>query len=181
MTLAEIGATARVLPAPVPPPAGVPVIVGIGLDETTRRRLATHVAGIGVVMFTPDVATAHHMLCGGAETRQDVAADDDGDRIVRVGDLEVDQVRCRAFWRGEPLSLSKQERDLLAHLVTEPARVWTYRQLHAAAWDCHYTDAGPVRAAVKRLRRKLGQAGVPVRIEAVRGIGYQFAGSGDDR
>lgn len=149
-----------------------PVVLGIALDETGRRRLAAQLDGIGVVMFAPDLATAHAML-----GRQSVTAGP-AEPVVRVGELAVDRVRCQASWRGVPIGLARRERDLLACLAGEPARAWTYRQLYAAAWDGGYLDPGPVHAAVKRLRGKLRQAGVPVRIEAVRGVGYQLVADG---
>lgn len=173
MTLAGLGKADE----PIEPAAGVPVILGIALDEVIRRRLAALLEGIGVVMFTPDVATAHAFLCRDAERAQPDSPLDEP--VVRVGDLEVDRVRCRVHWRGLPLALTKRERDLLACLAAEPGRVWTYQQLTDAAWDGAYLDPGPVHAAVKRLRRRLRDTGVPVRIDAVRGVGYQLVQPGD--
>lgn len=164
-------------------PAGeVPVVLGIALDVGKRERLTTLLDGVGVVMFSPDVATAQAMLGRrpapgpGAATAGDVR----DQQVIRLGDLEVDPVRCRARWRKAPLALTKRDRDLLACLVAEPARVWTYRQLHAVAWNGSYLAPGPVHAAMKRLRRKLREAGVPVRLDAVRGVGYQLVEM-DDR
>lgn len=170
MTIAEVG-TAE---AARHPRDEVPVIVGIALDDASRQRLATQLEDVGVLLFTPDVATAHAMLCRDAEQDGAVLDDQPSEPVVRIGDLEVDRARCRAEWRGDPLALTNRERELLASLAAEPARVWTYKQLHAAAWDGGYLDPGPVRAAVKRLRRKLDLAGVRVCIEAIRGIGYQL-------
>lgn len=152
--------------------AGVPVIVGIALDEAIRRRLAVLLDGIGVLMFSPDVATAHAILC--RETDHEHEAGFPDQPIVRVGELEVDLVRCRVRWRGMPLALTKRERELLACLAAEPGRVWTYQQLNEVAWDQVYLDPGPVHAAVKRLRKRLRETGVAVRIDAVRGVGYQL-------
>lgn len=153
---------------------GVPVILAIALDEVSRRRLATLLDGVGVLMFTRDVGTARALLDGRPAADDAGSTGEEDDPVVRVGDLEVDRVRCRARWRDVPLALTKRELDLLAGLAAEPGRVWTYRQLYTTAWDGSYLDPGPVHAAVKRLRRKLREAGVPVRIEAVRGIGYEM-------
>ncbi|MGH3679293.1 MAG: winged helix-turn-helix domain-containing protein, partial [Natronosporangium sp.] len=86
----------------------------------------------------------------------------------------VDPARCRARWRDTPLALTQRERALLACLAAEPSRVWSHRQLYAAAWPGGYLDPGPVHAAVKRLRRKLREVGAAVRIEAIRGVGYEL-------
>lgn len=150
----------------------VPVVLGIALDDGGRKRLASLLEGVGIVMFTPDLATAQALLgrqaAGYAPERADVPA------VVRVGELEVDRVRRRARWQGTPLALTQRERDLLALMAPDPGRVWTYRELHAAAWHGRYLDPGPVHAAVKRLRRKLREASVLVRIDAVRGVGYEL-------
>lgn len=153
----------------------VPVVLGIALDDDDRRRLASVLDGAGVLMFAPDVATAYAVLDRhAARAGTTDHPDRGGEPSVRVGELEVDPARCRACWRGNPLPLTQRERGLLACLAAEPGRAWTYRRLHAAGWENGYLDPGPVHAAVKRLRRKLQDAGVPVRIEAVRGVGYQL-------
>ncbi|HEX6195413.1 MAG TPA: winged helix-turn-helix domain-containing protein [Jiangellaceae bacterium] len=158
----------------------VPVILGIALDDASRRRLTTELDDVGVLMFTPDVATAHAVLCRSTESEHEADDGPQGEPVVRLGELAIDRARCRVEWRGDPLALTNRERDMLAALAAEPSRVWTYQHLHAAAWDGGYLDPGPVHAAVKRLRRKLQDAGVPVRIDAVRGIGYQLIRS-DER
>ncbi|HEX6335546.1 MAG TPA: winged helix-turn-helix domain-containing protein [Jiangellaceae bacterium] len=175
MALAGSGRAAE----PLEPAVAVPVIVGIALDDVIRRRLASLLDGIGVLMFSPDVATAHAMLsrAGDREHGDDDASPDMP--VVRVGELEVDRVRCRVRWRGMPLALTKRERDLLACLAAEPGRVWTYRQLNEVAWEQVYLDPGPVHAAVKRLRKRLRETGVAVRIDAVRGVGYQLVPPGE--
>lgn len=152
----------------------VPVILGIALQEDDRRRLADLLVGAGVLMFAPDLVTAYALLEGQPGPAR-IAVE--AEPVVRLGELEVDPVRCRARWRDTPLPLTQRERALLACLAAEPARVWTHRQLHAVAWSGGYLDPGPVHAAVKRLRRKLQAAGAAVRIEAVRGVGYRLAES----
>ncbi|HEY8453605.1 MAG: winged helix-turn-helix domain-containing protein [Micromonosporaceae bacterium] len=151
----------------------VPVVVGIALDHGRRRRLASLLDGVGVVMFARDLATARSMLGRQADLAGRVH-DAPASPVVRAGDLEIDRVRCRARWRGVPLELTQRERELLACLASPPARVWTYQELYAAAWTGRYLDAGPVHAAIKRLRRKLRQAGVDVQVNAVRGVGYEL-------
>lgn len=157
----------------------VPVILGIALQEDDRRRLASRLTGAGVLMFAPDLLTACAVLEGQAAPFRAAAEPElEPEPVVRLGELEVDPARCRARWRDTPLPLTQRERALLAGLAVEPSRVWTHRQLHAVAWTGGYLDPGPVHAAVKRLRRKLQQAGAAVRIEAVRGVGYRLVETG---
>jgi two-component system, OmpR family, response regulator MtrA len=152
----------------------VPLVVCVALDHGRRKDLATLLDGVGILMFTRDVETAHSMLGRQIMLTEPGAPPEPDDAVVRLGELTVDQARCRATWLGEPLPLTHRERYLLAHLAAAPTRVWTYRQLYEAAWTGRYLDPGPVHAAVKRLRRKLNQAGVAMRIDAVRGVGYEL-------
>lgn len=157
----------------VAPTGQVPVVVGIALDHADRRRLAAALDGVGVLVFAPDLVTAGAVL----DRHAPAASPEPGTRPVepvRRGELEVDPARCRARWRDTPLALTQRERALLVCLAAEPSQVWSYRQLYAAAWPGGYLDPGPVHAAVKRLRRKLREVGAAVRIEAIRGVGYEL-------
>jgi two-component system response regulator MtrA len=99
-----------------------------------------------------------------------------GRRVVRRGDLEVDLVRYRAQWSGTPLDLTSHELEILAALCDRPGRVWTFAELLKAVWGTDFFgDCEAVHAAVKRLRRKLANAGVNMTIASVRGIGFRLA------
>jgi DNA-binding response OmpR family regulator len=78
-------------------------------------------------------------------------------------------------WRGVPLPLTRLECELIAHLGSEPNRVWTYGKLFAAVWGGAYLgDNSILHSAVKRLRRKLRAVSGGPSIETVRGIGYRL-------
>ena len=76
-----------------------------------------------------------------------------------------------------PLALTRLEFDLLAHLLSNPGRVFTREGLLEQVWG--YDFAGDTRAvdsAVKRLRAKLRRADPDAdAIEAVRGVGYRYS------
>ena len=51
----------------------------------------------------------------------------------------------------------------------------TYQQLHDEAWDdAYFTGPAAVQSVVKRLRAKLRDAGLPLYVEAVRGVGFRL-------
>ncbi|MGH9243588.1 MAG: winged helix-turn-helix domain-containing protein [Acidimicrobiales bacterium] len=153
------------------------MVVCVALDTGSRERVAKLLDGVGMLIMAPDLRTAHAIL--GRQVELEAFADGlrhADEPIVQVGDLEIDRVHCRVRWRGVPLALTRRERDLLACLGAEPTKVWSYERLHAAAWDDRYLDPASVHAAIKRLRRKLRDAGVKVRVESVRGVGYQLLG-----
>ncbi len=87
--------------------------------------------------------------------------------------LTIDSARSVAKWRGQEVPLTDLEHDLLAALVTEPLRVWTYEALHQAVWrNRHLRGTADVHSLVKRVRRKLDELGTTVTIDAVRGTGF---------
>lgn len=82
---------------------------------------------------------------------------------------------ARVTWRGRSLDLTGLERRLLRRLANEPGRACSYRQLHTTVWQTPYVeDRSSLASAVKRLRRKLADAGTTVSIEAVRGLGFRL-------
>jgi DNA-binding response OmpR family regulator len=158
-----------------PDPGEIPIVVCIALERPDRERVAALIEELGMVVVAPDLRTAHAIL--GRQVGP-VAGDErssNDERVVRLGELEIDEGHCRVVWRGAPLALTRRERELLARLAADPGRVWTFAQLHAVAWGDHFIgEPAAVHAAIKRLRRKLREAGVGVRLESVRSVGYQL-------
>lgn len=94
--------------------------------------------------------------------------------------LTLDEAHHLATWRGRPLPLTYRERAILGCLVADPGRVWTYRELFEHAWGgCYLGDPSLVHSALKRIRRKIREAGVALTIDAVRGVGFRVQ-TGDE-
>ncbi|WP_052443085.1 winged helix-turn-helix domain-containing protein [Streptacidiphilus neutrinimicus] len=88
--------------------------------------------------------------------------------------IVVDPARRSASAAARPLRLTRLEFDLLAHLVSQPLRVFTRSQLLEAVWDLAAVgDGRTVDVHVTRLRRKLGPAHRQM-IATVRGVGYTY-------
>jgi DNA-binding response OmpR family regulator len=80
---------------------------------------------------------------------------------------------------GQEVELTRREFDLLAHLVDQPQRVLTRRNLLDAVWHT-YDVAGGTRTVdvhVHRLRSKLGEP-LARALVTVRGVGYRWAPAG---
>ena len=91
-------------------------------------------------------------------------------------DLELDEDARIVTLQGITLSLTRQEFDLIQHLMINKGRVLSREQLLSQAWG--YNFVGGTRAvdsAIKRLRKKFYTILPEINlIETVRGIGYRM-------
>lgn len=90
---------------------------------------------------------------------------------LHVDDLTVDLAARQVTVARESVSLSDQEFDLLAYLVSHPCRVVDHDELWVAVWGYNSRpDKSLIRKAISRLRKKLGQGW----IVSVRRRGYRL-------
>jgi DNA-binding response OmpR family regulator len=145
----------------------VPLVVCVSPDPGVRERVARQLDGRGIVLMCPDLSALRALLASGPPMA--VPAPD------RPTGLVIDVDDHQVVWRGASLPLTRLECELIAHLGSDPVRVWTYEKLFAAVWGGAYLgDNSILHSAVKRLRRKLRDAGGELSIETVRGIGYRL-------
>jgi len=94
----------------------------------------------------------------------------------RVGDVALDPARRTVLAAGEAVDLTATEFDLLAHLMSQPGRVFTREQLLSSVWGiADYSSSRTVDVHVAQLRLKLGASSGLIR--TVRGVGYSAAGA----
>lgn len=157
------------------PESPLPLVLAITSDPVHQRDLVRRIEGAAVVVLLPDLAAAARILAGllgdGAGTGHMTAPEPGGSSLP--DGFEVDERGHSMRWRGTELALTAHEHRLLATLVSDPGRVWTHQQLHQVVWGTGYLPtATDLHSAVKRLRRKLAEAGVPLRIDSVRRVGF---------
>ena len=107
----------------------------------------------------------------------------DGESILRMGDLELDESRWSVYRAGVPVELSPTEFRLLAYLMRHQGRVLTRAQLLENVWGWDYAGQSQiVETYVSYLRHKLDPLGPPL-IHTQRGVGYSLRppGPGDLR
>jgi two-component system KDP operon response regulator KdpE len=76
---------------------------------------------------------------------------------------------------GAVVVLSARERALVLLLARHPGRLITHDELGAHAWAEHIASHDSVASAVKRVRSRLRQLGVPADVlSTVRGLGYRW-------
>ena len=90
-------------------------------------------------------------------------------------DLRVDG-RARRVWSGdEEVAVSAKEFDILVLLDEQPGAVVTRERLMDEVWDANwFGSTRTLDATIGRLRQKLEERGVPVRIDTVRGVGFRM-------
>ena len=155
--------------------AELPVIFisGYGRDETIARALEIGAADYIVKPFSPTELAAR--------VRAALRRSHEPATPFRVGDLAIHYAERRVTLSGRPVQLTATEYELLRVLSINAGRVTTYESLLRKVWGRLSTgDFRPVRAFVKKLRRKLGdEAASPTYIYTERQVGYRM-GTPDD-
>ena len=96
-------------------------------------------------------------------------------RALQVGPLEIDRRARIVTLHGQVIGLRRLEFELLAHLATEPQRVFAKDELLRAVWG--YRCEGSTRTVdshASRVRRKLDLEGGCKWVINVRGVGYRL-------
>ncbi|MEP7378108.1 MAG: response regulator transcription factor [Chloroflexota bacterium] len=95
---------------------------------------------------------------------------------LELGDLVIDRPSHTLTLRGEPLTLTAIEFDILATLAEERGIVFSRQRLLDRVWGMDYVgDDHVVDVHLANLRRKLGDdPAQPDFIETVRSLGYRF-------
>jgi DNA-binding response OmpR family regulator len=92
-----------------------------------------------------------------------------------LGDLLIVSPSGKASWRGEQLSLSRRERGVLLALAEDADETVPREVIYRKVWGYSMIRGDrSVDVYVKRLRDKLAQAGVELRIRTTPGVGYQL-------
>jgi DNA-binding response OmpR family regulator len=155
----------------------VPLVVCVSADVAVRERVVRRLDDFGTVVICSDLSELRAMLfpMTGNGTESEPGP-------VSLGDLSVDPSGHLVTWRGEPLALTRLERELLARLASSPLGVWTYERLFASVWGGAYLgDTAILHSAVKRLRRKLRAVEGGPQVQTVRGVGYRLTPGTDRR
>lgn len=89
--------------------------------------------------------------------------------VFTWGELSLDPARREVLLKGEPVTLSNREFDVLAKLMSQPSRPLSQEQLAAAMYGWgDDIQSNAVEVHVHHLRRKLGADW----IKTIRGVGY---------
>jgi DNA-binding response OmpR family regulator len=92
-----------------------------------------------------------------------------------IAGIRVDETSRRAWVGDAELNLSAKEFGVLCLLVREPGAVVTRERFMDEVWDEHwYGSTKTLDVTLGRLRQKLDEHDAPLRIVAVRGVGFRL-------
>ncbi len=100
--------------------------------------------------------------------------------VYRVGDVCLDAEAHRVVVRGQEISLTPREFELLHFLISNAGKALSRQQILDAIWGTEwFGDENVVEVFIRQLRRKIEvDPDKPRLIETLRGVGYRFALSG---
>jgi DNA-binding response OmpR family regulator len=98
------------------------------------------------------------------------------DEPLEAHELRIDPAKRQVTVRGEPISTTFVEIEILSALAHAPGRVFTRDMLLTRVWgDSAYRDPRTIDVHIRHLREKLERdAKDPEYIFTVRGVGYRF-------
>lgn len=94
-------------------------------------------------------------------------------KIMRSGDLELNETSHEVRLLGESIDLTLKEYELLRLFMRTPGTVYTRDVLLSTVWDSDFTgETRTVDVHIASLRTKIGEVGN--NIKTVRGVGYRW-------
>lgn len=101
--------------------------------------------------------------------------------VAAWSNLELDEDRQRAFWKGEDLRLTAVEFRLLALMAGSPGRIWSRGQLLDSIYDdFRSTNERTIDSHIKKIRSKFTAVAAEADpIQSVYGAGYRFENPSD--
>lgn len=105
----------------------------------------------------------------------DAVKEPDDRSIVQVQDIQIKPSQRSVFKDGREIEFTTKEFDLLLYLAAHKNVVFNREQILSAVWGSDfYGDSRAVDDLVKRIRRKLSNAGSTLEIVTVWGYGYKL-------
>jgi len=97
---------------------------------------------------------------------------------LRSGDLVVDRVRQRVYFRTKEIELSPKALSLLSYMIVHPEELLTRERLLDAVWGWDFpVGTRTVDTRIAELRKALeDDPQDPIFIETAPGLGYRFIG-----
>src|SRR5690625_48982 len=95
-------------------------------------------------------------------------------KVIVIDDLEINESRFEVKFKGEKLTLTRKEYELLVYLAKHKGQVLSRKELLKEVWEYNFVgDTRIVDVHISRLRDKIEtNKSRPIYIHTVRGFGY---------
>lgn len=104
-------------------------------------------------------------------------SDPRGQKILKVGELELDLEARTLTRQGQIIPLHPREYRLLEYLMRHAGHVVTRTMLREAVWNYHFhPQTNTVDVHISRLRQKIDKGFTSPAIQTIRGAGYCLRG-----
>jgi two-component system response regulator ChvI len=155
----------------------VPIIFLTSRDDELDRILGLELGGddyLGKPFSMRELIARVRVMFRRAARRAETPRE--GEKLIRVGSLELDPQRFIVRWKGAPIELTVTEFMMLQALVRHPGHVKTRRQLTREGYPHdNYVSERTIDSHVKRIRKKFETVDPQFdRIDTVYGMGYRY-------
>lgn len=100
---------------------------------------------------------------------------EDKDRILSVGGLELNLDTVEAFADGKPVKLTPIEFKILELLMRTPGRVFSSEEIYETVWNERAINTDTIMVHVRNIREKIeADPKKPVYLKVVWGVGYKI-------
>ncbi|GGI25800.1 response regulator transcription factor [Pedobacter mendelii] len=101
----------------------------------------------------------------------------DGNNIITFNEISVDITKMETSVKGQIITLTKKEYDLLIYFLSNKGKVVTKNAIAEHLWGDEMDisdDFDFIYTHIKNLRKKIIEAGASDYLQSVYGIGYKF-------
>ncbi len=100
---------------------------------------------------------------------------EDKDRILSVGGLELNLDTVETFTDGKPVKLTPIEFKILELLMRTPGRVFSSEEIYETVWNERAINTDTIMVHVRNIREKIeADPKKPVYLKVVWGVGYKI-------
>lgn len=107
-----------------------------------------------------------------AHLRREERCDKKKNNTIEIGEIKINKESFEVYKKGEIVTLSTKEFELLAYLMENAGIVLSKEQIYQSVWKNNYGDIGTVAVNIKSLRNKLDTE--EKYIKTIWGMGYKF-------